>query len=84
MSKIKTLTADEARQLSEKVNWDEQVDSKIQEVSRWIEQFARRGVRKVSVDIWSKNHYVHDRVINHFQDLGYEVTKTWSGIEVRW
>ena len=80
----KDISAAEARGLAAGVNWDDFVNSKIKECNEQIRKLAELGYREARVDLWSKEQYVWDKVIEHFELNGFEVKHEWCGLVFKW
>ncbi len=80
----KDISAAEARGLVAGVNWDDYVNGLIKNYNEQIRKFAERGYRETHVDLWSKEQYVWDKVIEHFQLKGFEVKREWCGLVFKW
>lgn len=81
----KDITAAEARELVEKeVDWDDFVSSKIKQCNEQIREYAKHGYRETRVELWSREQYVWDKVMQHFQDNGFEVRREWRAIVIKW
>lgn len=80
----KDISAVEARGLVAGVNWDDLVNSKIKQCNTQIRNFAERGYRETHVDLWSKEQYVWNKVIEHFELKGFEVKREWCGLIFKW
>ena len=80
----KDITAAEARGIMAGVDWDSFVNNKIEQCNIRIRDTAEHGHREVHVDIWTKEQYVWDKVIEHFQLKGFEVGREWCGIIIKW
>ena len=80
----KDITAVEARSIMCGIDWNNFIDHKIEQCNAYIRHTAEIGHRETRVDIYTKERYVWDKVIEHFQSKGFEVTKEWNGIRIRW
>lgn len=81
----KDITAAEARELVEKeVDWDDFINSKIKQCNEQICEYAKHGYRETRVELWSREQYVWDKVTKHFRDNGFEVSREWSAIVIKW
>ena len=80
----KDISATEARGLVADICWDDFVNAKIRQCNNSIRDFASKGYREVHVDIWTKERYVWDKVIEHFQLKGFEVKREWCGLVFKW
>ena len=81
----KDITAAEARELVEKeVDWDDFINSKIKQCNEQICEYAKHGYRETRVDLWTKEQYVWDKVMQHFRDNGFEVRREWCGLVFKW
>ena len=80
----KDITAVEARGLIAGVNWDDFVNNKIKECNEQIRKYAKYGYRETRVNLWSKEQYVWDKVMQHFRDNGFEVRRKWYGLVFKW
>lgn len=80
----KDITAAEARGIMAGVNWDGFVNNKIKQCNIRIRDTAERVYRETHVDLWSKEQYVWDKVIEHFQLKGFEVKREWCGLVFKW
>ena len=80
----KDITAAEARGLIADVNWDDFVNNKIKECNEQIRKYAKYGYHETRVDLWTKEQYVWDKVMQHFQDDGFEVVREWCGLFFKW
>ena len=64
----KDITVAEARELVEKeVDWDDFIDSKIKQCNEQICEYAKHGYRETRVELWSREQYVWDKVMQHFK-----------------
>ena len=84
MFERKDITAVEARSIMCGIDWNNFIDHKIEQCNTRIRGAAKIGHRETQVDIYTKEKYVWDNVIEHFQSKGFEVTREWSGIRIRW
>ena len=80
----KDITAAEARGLIADVNWDDFVNNKIKDCNEQIRMYAKYGYHETRVDLWTKEQYVWDKVMQHFQDNGFEVRREWCGFVFKW
>ena len=80
----KDITAAEARGLIAGVNWDDFVNSKIKECNEQIRKYGKYGYRETRVDLWTKEQYVWDKVMQHFRDNDFEVRREWCGLVFKW
>ena len=81
----KDITAAEARELVEKeVDWDDFINSKIKQCNEQICEYAKHGYHETRVDLWIKEQYVWDKVMQHFRDNGFEVRREWCGLVFKW
>ena len=81
----KDITAAEARELVEKeVDWDDFINSKIKQCNEQICEYAKHGYRETRVELWSREQYVWDKVMQHFRDYGFEVKREWFGLVFKW
>ena len=80
----KDITAVEARGLIAGVNWDDFVNNKIKECNEQIRKYAKYGYHETRVDLWTKEQYVWAKVMQHFQDNGFEVGREWCGLVFKW
>lgn len=80
----KDISATEARGLVAGVNWDDFVNSKTKQCNEQIRKFAKYGYRETHVDLWSKEQYVWDKVMQHFRNNGFEVKREWCGLIFKW
>ena len=81
----KDITAAEARELVEKeVDWDDFINSKIKQCNEQICKYAKHGYRETRVELWSREQYVWDKVMQHFRDNGFEVRREWCGFVFKW
>ena len=79
----KDITAVEARGLIAGVNWDYFVNNKIKECNEQIRKYAKYGYHETRVELWSREQYVWDKVMQHFQNNGFEVRREWRAI-IKW
>lgn len=84
MVDCKDISATEARGLVAGMNWDDFANNKIKQYNEQIRNSAKRGFREVHVDLWIKEQYVWDKVIEHFQLKGFEVKREWYGLVFKW
>ena len=80
----KDITAVEARGLIVGMNWDDFVNSKIKDCNEQIRMYAKYGYHETRVDLWTKEQYVWDKVMQHFRDNGFEVKREWCGLVFKW
>ena len=80
----KDISAAEARGLVAGVNWDDFISNKIKQCNAQIRNFAERGHRETHVDLWSKEQYVWNKVMEHFELKGFEVEREWCGLVFKW
>ena len=80
----KDIIAVEARGLIAGVNWDDFVNSKIKECNEQIRKYAKYGYHETRVDLWTKEQYVWDKVMQYFRDNGFEVKREWCGLVFKW
>ena len=80
----KDITAAEARGLIADVNWDDFVNNKIKDCNEQIRMYAKYGYHETRVDLWTKEQYVWDKVMQHFRDNGFEVRREWCGLVFKW
>ena len=84
MFERKDISAAEARGLVAGINWDDFVNNKIKQCNTQIRNYAERGYRETHVDLWSKEQYVWNKVIEHFELKGFEVKREWCGLVFKW
>ena len=81
----KDITAAEARELVDKeVDWDDFINSKIKQCNEQICEYAKHSYRETRVELWSREQYVWDKVMQHFRDNGFEVKREWCGLVFKW
>ena len=80
----KDITAAEARGLIADVNWDDFVNNKIKDCNEQIRMYAKYGYHETRVDLWTKEQYVWDKVMQHFRNNGFEVRRKWCGLVFKW
>ena len=81
----KDITAAEARELVEKeIDWDDFINSKIKQCNEQICEYAKQGYCVTRVEFWSREQYVWDKVMKHFRDNGFEVSREWRAIIIKW
>lgn len=80
----KDISATEARELVAGVNWDDFINNKIEQYNTQIRDFAKRGYREIRVALWSKEQYVWNKIIEHFELNGFEVKREWCGLVFKW
>ena len=80
----KDISAAEARGLVADVDWDDFVNNKIKQCNEQIRKFAERGCREARVELWLKEQYVWNKVIEHFELKGFEVKREWCGLVFKW
>lgn len=80
----KDISATEARGLVAGINWDDLVNSKIKQCNDQIRKFAKYGFREARVDLWLKEPYVWNKVIEHFELKGFKVQREWCGLVLKW
>ena len=81
----KDITAAEARELVEKeIDQDDFINSKIKQCNEQIREYAKHGYRETRVELWSREQYVWDKVMQHFRDNGFEVKREWCGLVFKW
>ena len=80
----KDISAAEARGLVAGVNWDNYVDGLIKNYNEQIRKLAELGCREARVDLCTKEQYVWNKVIEHFELNGFEVKREWCGLVFKW
>lgn len=80
----KDISASEARGIVAGVNWDDYVNSLIKHYNEQIRKFAELGYHEARVSLWTKERYVWDKVIEHFELKGFEVKREWCGLVFKW
>lgn len=80
----KDISAAEARGLVAGVNWDDYVNNLIKCYNEQIRKFAELGYREARVSLWTREQYVWDKIIEHFELKGFEVTREWCGLIFKW
>jgi hypothetical protein len=80
----KDISAAEARGLVAGVNWDDYVNNLIKTYNEQIRKFAELGYREARVGLWTKEQYVWDKIIEHFELKGFEVKREWCGLIFKW
>ena len=81
----KDITAAEARELvGKEVDWDDFINSKIKQCNEQICEYAKHGYCETRVELWSREQYVWDKVMKHFRDNGFEVSREWRAIVIKW
>lgn len=80
----KDITAVEARELVEEVDWDDFINNKIKQRNEQIRKFAKHGYQEVRVGLWPKEQYVWNKLTEHFELKGFEVRREWCGLVLKW
>lgn len=80
----KDISAAEARGLVAGVNWDDYVNNLIKTYNKQIRKFAELGYREARVGLWTKEQYVWNKIIEHFELKGFEVKREWCGLVFKW
>lgn len=78
------ITAAEARGIVAGIDWDNFVNYEIELCNKRIRDTAEHGYREIHLAIWTKEQYVWDKIIQHFQNNGFIVTREWCGIVIKW
>lgn len=80
----KDISAVEARGLVAGVNWDDYVNNLIKTYNEQIRKLAELGYREARVGLWTREQYVWNKIIEHFELKGFEVTREWCGLVFKW
>lgn len=80
----KDISAAEARGLIAGVCWDDFVNNKIKQCNEKIRMSAKYGYHETRVELWTKEQYVWDKIVEHFELKGFEVKREWCGIVLKW
>ena len=80
----KDISAAEARGLVAGVNWDDYVNNLIKTYNEQIRKFAELGYREARVGLWTKEQHVWNKIIEHFELKGFEVSREWCGLVFKW
>ena len=80
----KDISATEARGLVAGVNWDNYVNNLIKQYNGQIRKLAELGCREARVGLWTKEQYVWNKIIEHFELEGFEVKREWCGLVFKW
>lgn len=80
----KDISAAEARGLVAGVNWDDYVNNLIKTYNEQIRKMAERGYREARVALWTREQYVWNKIVEHFELKGFEVKREWCGLVFKW
>lgn len=76
------FSADEARKMTYKVDYDGLTHATIKHCMKKIGEFAEHGFWTVDVDIWTRQ--IREPVAKELKSLGYQVEQIWCGLRISW